>query len=425
MNADALNLAVHIALFATLTLHPMLYLDFRPNRLRVFACVATVFTAYTGYMALFGGGNAVIGKPLGTILSTVATGLFSARFIHTGGFRRVFFVICSCVSYMQALFILIYMLMVEVLDFPADAATFLRGRVIYCVVTLASFPLLRRYLRPRILRLLDAVDGQRTAVVIALMACLYLLGHSTVSLFFYHPDSPVATTACLSMILCIVVFYYTLYSFVVAESANQRLKSRAEAAERLAGTYSFYDGELKRKEETIRSLRHDFRHMVLHLGSLLREKDYAGVAKRLEDIAGATIEMKPTPYCENMTVNTLVTFHFAQAEEKGIACTAKLYVPEALDVPAAELAAILGNALENSVKGAETMGDVGYISIAAKPAKDCVSIDLENNYLPGAYRKGSGVGLSSIRTLCEKNRGCAEATDAEGTFRLNILLRLG
>jgi sensor histidine kinase regulating citrate/malate metabolism len=124
-------------------------------------------------------------------------------------------------------------------------------------------------------------------------------------------------------------------------------------------------------------------------------------------------------------VNALVTYHFSQAEEKGIHCAATLFVPERLGLPADELSIILGNALENAVKGAETMEDTGYVEFSARPVNDCVVFDIENNHRPGAYRKGADVGLTSIRNLCEKNDGRANATDADGTFRLNIVLRLG
>jgi sensor histidine kinase regulating citrate/malate metabolism len=133
--------------------------------------------------------------------------------------------------------------------------------------------------------------------------------------------------------------------------------------------------------------------------------------------------MRPSAYCENMTVNTLVAYHFEQAREKGIACSSTLYVPENLAVPTDELAVILGNALENAVKGAEST-ESGYIRFDAKPVKDCIVFDLENTYRPGAYPRGYGVGLSSIRELCEKNQGRAKVEDTGRVFRLNIVLRL-
>ncbi|MCL2000266.1 MAG: GHKL domain-containing protein, partial [Planctomycetes bacterium] len=64
------------------------------------------------------------------------------------------------------------------------------------------------------------------------------------------------------------------------------------------------------------------------------------------------------------------------------------------------------------------------IRFEAKPVKDCIVFGLENNYRPGAYPKGTGVGLSSIRDLCGKNRGWTEVEDRDGVFKLDIILRL-
>jgi sensor histidine kinase regulating citrate/malate metabolism len=157
---------------------------------------------------------------------------------------------------------------------------------------------------------------------------------------------------------------------------------------------------------------------------MLKERDYEGLARHLQSLSSSAAAMRPSAYCENMAVNTLVAYHFEQAREKSIVCSSTLYVPEGLAIPTAELAVILGNALENAVKGAESMEEKGYIRFDAKPVKDCIVFDMENNYRPGAYPKGYGVGLSSIRELCEKNQGRAKVEDNEGVFKLNVVLRL-
>jgi signal transduction histidine kinase len=148
------------------------------------------------------------------------------------------------------------------------------------------------------------------------------------------------------------------------------------------------------------------------------------VARHLESLSSKAVQTRPVANCENMTVNTLVAYHFAQAREAGIACSSALYVPEALAIPPAELAVILGNALENALKGAQSMKDNGYIRFDAKPVKDYLVFDVENNYLPGGYSKGAGMGLASIRELAEKHQGRAKVEDRGGGFKLNIVLRM-
>ncbi len=223
-----------------------------------------------------------------------------------------------------------------------------------------------------------------------------MLGNATVSIIMSR-DDPVALRNCAVMAFCLVMFYYTLYSFLTTERARLRMENQIESGERLAKTYDFYNAELREKERDIRTLRHDFRHILLHLEALLKDRDYAGVARHLESLSGSAARMRPVAYCENMTVNTLTAYHFARAREAGVACSSALYVPEALALPTAELAVILGNALENAVKGAESLGENAYISFGAKPVKDCVVFDLENNYRPGGYRQGSLVGLDCVK----------------------------
>ncbi|MCC8109000.1 MAG: GHKL domain-containing protein [Planctomycetes bacterium] len=45
---------------------------------------------------------------------------------------------------------------------------------------------------------------------------------------------------------------------------------------------------------------------------------------------------------------------------------------------------------------------------------------MSNNYVSGAYNKGKGVGLASIRQVVEQYNGRVEITDKDGTFSLAV-----
>jgi hypothetical protein len=418
--ANALN---HFFLLLVLMAHMLTYLPLKPGRLP----------------AAFGGLLTLLPLPLFHLLSGKETPLYSLplyiplyllycaalyrAFIVQAGFRAIIFTGATAMAHMHVIFLLIYALMIQALGFPTDEAAHLTARGIYGVFTLLSLPFLRIYVRPHFLKLLEAVERQRIWLIILLSCALFMTGNAMISILLSRSD-PVALRNCLTVAFCIVVFYCALYSFIIRENVYLRLENQVEAAERLARTYEFYDAELREKEQAVRALRHDFRHMLLHLETLLKDKDYDGVARHIAGLSDRAAEMRPVAYCENITVNTLTAYHFARAQAAGIACSAALYVPERLAIPPADLAVIIGNALENAQKGAESLGEAGYIRFEAKPVKDCLVFDLKNNYRPGGYRQGAGVGLSSIRELAAKYQGRAKADDADGVFTLNIVLRL-
>ena len=423
INPVTLTALLYFFLILVMIAHDLIYLPLKPERFRVVCGLLLVLLPLPGYLWLTGSQAPLYGQTLHVPLYALYNMVVYRVFTINAGSGAIIFTIATVLAHQQVLFLLIYVCMTQALGFPMDDTTHLTARGLYCVFTVLSFPLLRIHVRPHFLSLLEAVERQRTWLTVLLSCALLMLGNAMVSIVLSRSD-PLALRYCLYMAFCIVVFYYTLYSFIIKENANQRLQNQVNAAERLADTYAFYDAELREKEQAIRALRHDFRHMLLHLEAMLKDKDYEGVARHLESLSSKAAEMRPVAYCENMTVNTLAAYHFARAREAGIACSATLYVPETLAIPPAELAVILGNALENALKGAESMQDNAYISFSAKPVKDYLVFDLENNYMPGGYRKGTEMGLASIRELAEKHQGRAKVEDKDGVFRLNIVLRL-
>ena len=454
MHPVTLNALNHFILILVLMAHLLIYLPIKPRRFLALCGCLLILLPLPVLHLLAGNKTMLYSLPVYLPLYALYVTVVYRVCTINAGFGAIIFTIATTMAHMQVLFLLTYVCMTQALGFPMDETTHLTARGFSCAFTVLSFPLLRVYVRPRFLTLIDAVERQRTWLVVLLSCTLFMLGNAMVAVLLSRGD-PVALRNCLSMAFCIVVFYYTLYSFIIKENANQRLHNQVKAAERLADTYAFYDAELREKEQAVRTLRHDFRHMLLHLEALLKDKDYAGVARHLESLSSRAAQMRPVAYCENMTVNTLAAYHFARAREAGIACTATLYVPETLAIPPAELAVILGNALENALKGAESMrergrtgsaeapqgsepglasgeagasarqdGGPGYISFSAKPVKDYLVVDVENNYRPGGYSKGMGMGLASIRELAEKHQGRAHVEDRDGVFRLNIVLRL-
>ncbi len=93
-------------------------------------------------------------------------------------------------------------------------------------------------------------------------------------------------------------------------------------------------------------------------------------------------------------------------------------------MPEAELSLLLGNALENCVKGAEPLGERGYITFSANPVRGYMAFTFENNFDPGKYATGEKTGLLSIRQICERRNGRMETADKDGKFTLKAFVAM-
>ncbi len=357
------------------------------------------------------------------MMAYVACGAWLTRLLVSGdNFSRIFFCLSSVFAFSQFIRVPPMLIMMYGLGRPAPEAS-RAALFIYPLAFILLSPLLFRYVRGEFRRILDIAETQKWYLVGLFPLLLATIGE----LILAHDNSGMlrfsgARSIAVLLPLCTLAYFISLYMFLVNYRDKQLLRQELAAAGRLAHAYEFYGRELEEKEARLRAMRHDFRHLALHLGALAKGGDLEGLTRELQVIAKNRDEAAVTAFSENATVNAVVSFHFAVAGARGVACTAQALVPAELAIPKAELSLLLGNALENCVKGAGPLGGTGYISFTARPVKGYMLFVFENNYAPEAYATGEKVGLASIGRLCERLHGRLEVTDSGDRFTLKAFV---
>lgn len=111
--------------------------------------------------------------------------------------------------------------------------------------------------------------------------------------------------------------------------------------------------EHRRAERRIAEYNHDNRHFIRMIRGMMAERDYQGVEKALAEIQG-TVEANTESYCRNRPLNGIVSYYVYMAEERMIRTSVELSgLPDDLGEHSWELAAVMGNLLENAVLLAE------------------------------------------------------------------------
>ncbi len=402
--------------------HGYLYLRLSTrNPLRFLAVYLGLPVLMIGWMRL--GDMFPAFKSIFMLISLASYVWVNKLFVTKDNFSRVFFCFVFVIAVALVIRAPFFLVTAYGLGWPSGEAerfTFF----IYPVVLLLLSPVLIRYVREPFRRMLDIVETQKWYLV-----CLPPLLLTSISDIMNFPSEAMTDEFKLrgiSVILpvCVVAYFVSLYFFLINHRDKEFLRQQLDAAGRLERAYEFYGRELEEKESRLRTLRHDFRHHALHLAALVREGDLAGLTRELEAVAKTGTGIAVASLSENRTVNAVVSYHFGVAEEKGVHCVARAFVPADLAVPEAELSLLLGNALENCVKGAVPLGDLGYITFSARPVRGYMAFTFENNYSPGGYATGEQAGLASIRRICERRHGRVEVTDNEGKFTLKAFVAM-
>ncbi len=184
--------------------------------------------------------------------------------------------------------------------------------------------------------------------------------------------------------------------------------------------------------------RHDMRHHLSLIGGFAADGDLQKIKEYLASTEAVIDALTPIRYCENETVNLILSNFENKARKIQVALYADVKLPEELDVNDTELCALLSNALENAITAVNLVEEkkLRKVYINAVINGDRLVISTENAYvgkiemegeLPISNRKeaGHGLGIKSMVDIVERHGGLYSFETEGGVFILKLLLPLG
>lgn len=174
--------------------------------------------------------------------------------------------------------------------------------------------------------------------------------------------------------------------------------------------------------------RHDRRHHNLVMLEFANNNDIERVREYLKSLVESESEVwGEVRYCENMTINTVLTVYERRAKESGISVKISAKASRDLDVLPQDLVIVIANLFENAIhatakhKSKEKMIDISIKGSAQRllikidnPCKNNLTFD-ENLY---------GVGIRSVIATTNKYEGMYDFTADDGIFSAKISLNL-
>ena len=174
--------------------------------------------------------------------------------------------------------------------------------------------------------------------------------------------------------------------------------------------------------------RHDRRHHNLVMLEFANNNDIESVRQYLGNLVESENEVwGEVRYCENMTVNTVLTVYERRAKEKGISVKLSAKASRDIDVSPQDLVIIIANLFENAINATEKLKDQDkHIDISIKESAQRLLIKVENPCRSNLSFDESlyGVGIRSIIATTNKYDGMYDFTAEYGSFSAKISLNL-
>ena len=226
--------------------------------------------------------------------------------------------------------------------------------------------------------------------------------------------------------------------FVLRSSAENETRLRLEQTQEnlhLQVTQATREiASLRESERRASTYRHDLRHHMQYLAGCIENGRTEQAQAYIREVCAEIESQKVRVFCENETVNLILSSYAGRAEESGIPLRVRAEVPHFIPVAETDLCVLLSNALENALHACQRLRQAGQpcdIELVVYEKSGKFFLQVTNTCPPGVtFEKGlpvtrepgHGIGVRSICSIAERYNGMYSFSEKDGRFVLRVSL---
>lgn len=218
--------------------------------------------------------------------------------------------------------------------------------------------------------------------------------------------------------------------FSVSSDFNS-LKEKQEIHSQLQMQKKYYEA-LSENIENSRKARHDFKHHISAIMSFIENDDKNGLKEYCESLTEYSFKSTPIPYTGNSSADGVLYQYTQLARENNVDFKINgIFNSDGIDD--LDICVLLGNAVDNAFTACLKKETDRFVSVTAKRDGNVLAITVQNSFDGVVLEKGDkilsrkrdnreGVGILSMKSICEKYGGMITFDYDENTFNTMILL---
>lgn len=370
------------------------------------------------------GGITVPFYKLNLILFCIAMAFANVRIVR--GFTREHLFVFGIVANIVMITLAIGAYISTLLGFGPDGIGIAQTSVIGIIIYALLYPLLARLMRYTVRPFLDIDCKDYWNTVWLIPIAMFFA-----SIFSYGAGAYTATF--LQMLSKCMIGVATLMLCIAIAHDHQRFHETEQLNQQIDQQKGYYNA-LTEQVLREREARHNFRHQVAAIRGFLETDDLQGLYEYCDDLELEQVEKVDIPYTGNAAADGVLYYYGCQAKAKNIKFSVCCQLKK-LSISDQDLCIILGNALDNAVTAAGSYEGERYIEVLSEKKHDMLLLTVDNSfdgillqekgkiYSKKRAKGEEGIGILSIRKLCEKNGG-ASKFEADGNhFQASFLLK--
>ena len=234
-----------------------------------------------------------------------------------------------------------------------------------------------------------------------------------------------------------LMFFGMVGVYAAATRVMQTMRTAADAQADLALTrrrismqQSYYDRMLAQVED-VRRMRHDLRHHRAALSALIKNGDIAALS---EYINATDSTEESVTVSGNLVCDSMLLYFSDIAKKQGITIETRLSVGQKMPLSDPDLCIILGNLLENAVDAQKHLPEEKrFIRVTVKGDGESLTLAVDNRfdgtllcendaYISRKAEGGHGIGIASVRAICEKYGGILQIETDGDMFMTGLVI---
>lgn len=194
---------------------------------------------------------------------------------------------------------------------------------------------------------------------------------------------------------------------------------------------------LNKSLEKYYAFRHDIRHHILVIKSLMETKNYIAASEYLEEFNEHEISKNVDVLCKNFTVDSILKYYRSTALQNNIDFNIYANIPQDIKIDNLELSVVIGNCVENAIEACNNIVDKSekYINGKAEIKGSQLIIKIVNSFnghvieVDNIIRtsktgKEHGIGLYNVRNIAKKYNGFFDVKYNNNEFEVDVVMNL-
>jgi sensor histidine kinase YesM len=304
-------------------------------------------------------------------------------------------------------------------------------------VQAAFLPILYFYFRKPYKNMLEIVPDKTINIM-----CFYLILGFLLLIYNYDFSSMYFTNIKISLgavlfILYVVLGYAVVMIAAISVSKNVLLKVEYKVIENQVELQRENYKALSEAIQNIYALRHDARHHILFIKTMIEEKNYDKALEYIRQFNEHEINKTIPTLCENFTADSIIKYYMSIAQEKDIEFKTQLTIPEDININNLDLCIVLGNCLENAIDACDRIIDQRkkYIYFQSKILGSHIVFKITNSFngeilsfnkglISTKENRGHGIGLANVQNTVNKYKGSLDFKYSDDEFNVDIVMNI-